>query len=83
MKNTNPITIIQQELQEAHQLLLSLMGDSKLLETISKMADVITQVIENGGKIITCGNGGCIAMRCILPKNLQGDIEMTVHLFLL
>ena len=64
MKNTNPITIIQQELQEAHQLLLSLMGDSKLLETISKMADVITQVIENGGKIITCGNGGshCDAM---------------------
>ena len=64
MKNTNPITIIQQELQEAHQLLLSFMGDSKLLKTISKMADVITQVIENGGKIITCGNGGshCDAM---------------------
>ena len=64
MKNTNPITIIQQELQEAHQLLLSFMGDSKLLKTISKMADVITQVIENGGKMITCGNGGshCDAM---------------------
>ena len=64
MKNTNPIKIIEQELQEAHQLLLTFMGDSKQIETISKMADVMTQVIVNGGKIITCGNGGshCDAM---------------------
>ena len=64
MKNTNPIKIIEQELQEAHQLLLTFMGDSKQVETISKMADVMTQVIVNGGKIITCGNGGshCDAM---------------------
>ena len=64
MKNTNPIKIIEQELQEAHQLLLTFMGDSNQVETISKMADVMTQVIVNGGKIITCGNGGshCDAM---------------------
>ena len=64
MKNPNPIKIIEQELQEAHQLLLTFMGDSKQVETISKMADVMTQVIVNGGKIITCGNGGshCDAM---------------------
>ena len=64
MKNTNPIKIIEQELQEAHQLLLTFMGDSKQIETISKMADVMAQVIINGGKIITCGNGGshCDAM---------------------
>ena len=64
MKNTNPIKIIEQELQEAHQLLLTFLGDSKQIETISKMADVMTQVIVNGGKIITCGNGGshCDAM---------------------
>ena len=64
MKNPNPIKIIEQELQEAHQLLLTFLGDSKQIETISKMADVMTQVIVNGGKIITCGNGGshCDAM---------------------
>ena len=64
MKKTNPIKIIEQELQEAHQLLLTFLGDSKQIETISKMADVMTQVIVNGGKIITCGNGGshCDAM---------------------
>ena len=64
MKNPNPIKIIEQELQEAHQLLLTFMGDSKQIETISKMADVMAQVIINGGKIITCGNGGshCDAM---------------------
>ena len=64
MKNPNPIKIIEQELQEAHQLLLTFMGDSNQVETISKMADVMTQVIVNGGKIITCGNGGshCDAM---------------------
>ena len=64
MKNTNPIKIIEKELQEAQQLLSTFMGDSKQIETISKIADVMTQVIENGGKIITCGNGGshCDAM---------------------
>ena len=64
MKNINPIKIIEKELQEAHQLLSTFMGDSKQIETIIKMADVMTQVIENGGKIITCGNGGshCDAM---------------------
>ena len=64
MKNSNPIKIIEKELQEAQQLLSTFMGDSKQIETISKIADVMTQVIENGGKIITCGNGGshCDAM---------------------
>ena len=53
--NTNPIQIIEKELQEA---------DPKLIETIAEMAHLMSQVIENGGKIITCGNGGshCDAM---------------------
>ena len=64
MKNINPIKIIEKELQEAHQLLSTFMDDSQQIETIIKMADVMTQVIENGGKRITCGNGGshCDAM---------------------
>ena len=81
MKNINPIKIIENELQEAHQLLSTFMDDSKQIETIIKMADVMTQVIENGGKIITCGNGGSHGMPCILPKNLLGDIEITANLF--
>tara|TARA_B100000963_G_C22154176_1_gene463095 strand:+ start:394 stop:516 length:123 start_codon:yes stop_codon:yes gene_type:complete len=39
MKNTNPIKIIEKELQEAQQLLSTFMVDSKQIETISKMAD--------------------------------------------
>ena len=64
MKITNQIEIIEQELQEAHQVLSNVMADPKLIETIAKMAHLMTQAIENGGKIITCGNGGshCDAM---------------------
>ena len=62
--NTNPIQIIEKELQEAHQVLSNFMADPKLIETIAEMAHLMSQVIENGGKIITCGNGGshCDAM---------------------
>lgn len=64
MKITNQIEIIEQELQEAHQVLSNFMADPKLIETIAEMAHLMSQVIENGGKIITCGNGGshCDAM---------------------
>ena len=64
MKITNQIEIIEQELQEAHQVLSNFMADPKLIETIAEMAHLMTQTIENGGKIITCGNGGshCDAM---------------------
>ncbi|OUT95034.1 MAG: phosphoheptose isomerase [Flammeovirgaceae bacterium TMED32] len=64
MKITNQIEIITQELQEAHQVLSNFMADPKLIETIAEMAHLMTQAIENGGKIITCGNGGshCDAM---------------------
>lgn len=64
MKITNQIEIITQELQEAHQVLSNFMADPKLIETIAEMAYLMTQAIENGGKIITCGNGGshCDAM---------------------
>jgi D-sedoheptulose 7-phosphate isomerase len=64
MMNTNPIQIIEKELQEAHQVLSNFMADPKLIETIAEMAHLMSQVIENGGKIITCGNGGshCDAM---------------------
>ena len=62
--NTTPIQIIEKELQEAHQVLSNFMADPKLIETIAEMAHLMSQVIENGGKIITCGNGGshCDAM---------------------
>ena len=62
--NTNPIQIIEKELQEAHQVLSNFMADPKLIETVAEMAHLMSQVIENGGKIITCGNGGshCDAM---------------------
>ena len=64
MKITNQIEIIEQELQEAHQVLSNFMADPKLIETIAEMAHLMTQAVENGGKIITCGNGGshCDAM---------------------
>ena len=64
MMNTNSTQIIEKELQEAHQVLSNFMADPKLIETIAEMAHLMSQVIENGGKIITCGNGGshCDAM---------------------
>lgn len=55
---------IKQELTEASKVLDDFIADAENLERIEKAAQLIASCIQQGGKIISCGNGGshCDAM---------------------
>lgn len=56
--------LIKQELKEAQSVLDQFIEDPKNLKTINDAARLMVESIKNGGKIISCGNGGshCDAM---------------------
>lgn len=57
-------SIIRSELREAAVVLESFMADENNLQLIADAATLISDAINNGGKVISCGNGGshCDAM---------------------
>lgn len=57
-------SLILAELQQASQLLEKCLADPALIAQIEKGAQTMVESIKNGGKIISCGNGGssCDAM---------------------
>jgi D-sedoheptulose 7-phosphate isomerase len=56
--------IVVSELQEAQKVLSDFLSNENTLENIATTAELMANSIKNGGKIITCGNGGshCDAM---------------------
>src|SRR4051812_31004823 len=56
--------IISQELKEAQSVLDNFLNDPAQIEKIENAAGLMAEAINNGGKIISCGNGGshCDAM---------------------
>ncbi len=57
-------SIIKNELEEAAALLQSFISEEKHILQISSAASLIAATVKNGGKVISCGNGGshCDAM---------------------
>ncbi len=57
-------SIIQQELSEAQQVLNRFLNDPKHIQHVEDAARLLASAIQNGNKIISCGNGGshCDAM---------------------
>ena len=57
-------SIISSELSEARQVLDNFLGDEAQLQAMASAAELIAGSIKEGGKVITCGNGGshCDAM---------------------
>lgn len=55
---------ISGELLEAQKVLSAFLSDSQNIQKIEEVATVMAQAINNGGKILSCGNGGshCDAM---------------------
>ena len=58
------IDIISQELNEAQIVLQNFLSDEKNIADIESAARLMADAIQNGGKILSCGNGGshCDAM---------------------
>lgn len=55
---------IRTSLEEAHKVLHNVLNDNTFLAEVEKAGQVMVASIKNGGKIISCGNGGshCDAM---------------------
>ncbi len=51
-------SVILNELKEAAKVLDSFISDEKNISDISDAADLITEAIKAGNKVISCGNGG-------------------------
>jgi D-sedoheptulose 7-phosphate isomerase len=58
------IEIISQELNEAQIVLQNFLSNEKNISDIEAAAQLMADAIQNGGKILSCGNGGshCDAM---------------------
>lgn len=56
--------IIQQSLRESQDVLAQFLADSSKLDAIEKAADCLVEALQQGKKILSCGNGGshCDAM---------------------
>lgn len=52
----NPL--VKQRILESVEVKQNLLTNEPLLETVSNLADAITECIKNGGKLVICGNGG-------------------------
>ena len=73
-KEIDDLATIQIELQEASHLLHACI-DYAYLEVIKKAGDAMVKCLQEGGKIISCGNGGshCDAMH--LAEELTGKFK--------
>jgi D-sedoheptulose 7-phosphate isomerase len=63
---------IDKELQEASKVLESFMNDAAQLQAIRKAASILVRSINNGGKIISCGNGGSMSDAMHFAEELTG-----------
>jgi D-sedoheptulose 7-phosphate isomerase len=69
------IEIIRAELKQAASMLDSLISDNTRLEKISAAAGAIATCFSNGGKIISCGNGGSMCDAMHFAEELSGQFR--------
>ena len=64
--------LIKQQFAEAQQTLQTFNADEKNFELIEKAAQIMTLSLKNGGKIISCGNGGSMCDAMHFAEELSG-----------
>ena len=65
-------SLIVQDLEEARQELQSFIADPQTVPAIGKMASMMAESLRNGGKIISCGNGGSLCDATHFAEELTG-----------
>lgn len=70
---------IKSIIQSSVDLKTKVLGDSQLVETISKVAEEIIQCYKDGGKVLLCGNGGSAADAQHLAAELSGRFYFDRH----
>lgn len=63
---------ILQSLAEAEATLQGFLGDEKKIQCVENAALMMSESINNGGKIISCGNGGSMADAMHFAEELTG-----------
>ena len=66
---------IKKELFEAHELIKKFMDDESNIKKISDAAKQIKKSIEDGGKVISCGNGGSMCDAMHFAEELTGKFR--------
>jgi D-sedoheptulose 7-phosphate isomerase len=64
--------LVQAELTEARTVLDQFLGDERNLTCIAEAAELIAASLKNGGKVLTCGNGGSLCDAQHFAEELSG-----------
>ena len=69
----NPLTtLIHAELTEAQTVLNTFLNNPENLDRIAEAANLMATVVKNGGKILSCGNGGSMCDAMHFAEELTG-----------
>ena len=66
---------ILKELNEAKNVIDKFINDDAIINAIEESAKIMTVSIENGGKIISCGNGGSMCDAMHFAEELTGKFR--------
>jgi D-sedoheptulose 7-phosphate isomerase len=69
---TDAKSLIQHNLKQAQQVLEEWLSDEKLISSIADAANLMRKAIEDGHKIISCGNGGSMCDAMHFAEELSG-----------
>jgi D-sedoheptulose 7-phosphate isomerase len=65
-------SLVQAELTEARTILDQFLADERNLARIAEAAELMAASLKNGGKILTCGNGGSLCDAQHFAEELSG-----------
>jgi D-sedoheptulose 7-phosphate isomerase len=66
------LSLIKADLEESRSVLDQFLSDEKNLTRIGEAAELMTKSVRNGGKIISCGNGGSMCDAMHFAEELTG-----------
>jgi len=64
--------LILENLNEAREVLEEFLNQSENIEAIEAAAELMIEAVQNGGKIISCGNGGSMTDAMHFAEELSG-----------
>ena len=64
--------LIQENLNEAREVLEEFISQAENIEAIEKTANIMVEAIQDGRKIISCGNGGSMTDAMHFAEELSG-----------
>ena len=63
---------IKKSFLEAQQVLADFVADEEKLKQVGLAAEILSRVLKNGGKVISCGNGGSMSDAMHFAEELTG-----------